>query len=304
MKLSVVVCTYNREKYIYNLLKSIAENDFSKKLYEIVVVNNNSSDNTEAECQRFRTNFPDVDFQYIEEKNQGLSFARNRGIMHTNGDVLIYVDDDALVNREYLQTYYDFFEQNPSVEAAGGAILPQYETQEPEWMTLYTKQLLTAYLYKGNEIKPFGKREFPGGGNAAYRRQVFDEIGFFNTNLGRKGTSLASAEEKDVFDRMRKRKMQIFYLPKAVLYHIIPQRKLEKEYFNQLTYEIGKSERQRTLSHSKVKFAERLFFELLKWGATCLLFVLYCVKLTPKKGVKLLFFRVNVTKGLLTRRVN
>lgn len=299
MNLSVVVCTYNREKYLYNLLKSIAENDFSKELYEIILVNNNSSDNTEAECMRFRSDFPDVDFQYVEEKKQGLSFARNRGIIHANGDVLIYVDDDALVSREYLQTYYDFFQKNPSVEAAGGAILPQYETQEPAWMTLYTKQLLTAYLYKGNDIKPFGKREFPGGGNAAYRKKVFDEIGFFNTNLGRKGTSLAGAEEKDVFDRMRKRKMQVFYLPKAVLYHIIPQRKLEKEYFDQLTYEIGKSERQRTLSYSKIKFAERLFFEFLKWGATCSLFLFYCVKFVPEKGIKLLLFRKNVTKGLL-----
>ena len=299
MKLSVVVCTYNREKNLYNLLKSISENDFPKELYEIVLINNNSSDGTEKECFRFQTDFPDVDFQYVKEEKQGLSFARNRGIMCASGDVLIYVDDDALVNRDYLKTYYDFFEQNPLVEAAGGAIIPLYETSEPVWMTFYTKQLLTAYLYKGENVKPFGKGEFPGGGNAAYRRSVFDEIGLFNTDLGRKGSSLASAEEKDVFERMRKRKMKIFYLPKAILYHIIPKRKLEKKYFNQLTYEIGKSERQRTLSYSRLKFAERLFVELLKWGATCVLFLFYLIKLTPKKGGKLLIFRRNVTKGLL-----
>ncbi len=299
MKLSVIVCTYNREKYLYNLLKSIAENDFSEKLYEIILVNNNSTDNTEKECNRFQTDFPNIDFKYVEEQNQGLSFARNKGIETAKGDVLIYVDDDAFVNPKYLKTYYDFFEKNPSVDAAGGAIIPQYETSEPIWMTFYTKQLLTAYLYKGETIKPFGKHEFPGGGNAAYRRSIFDEIGFFNTDLGRKGKSLASAEEKDVFDRMRKQKKQIFYLPEAVLYHIIPQKKLEEDYFNRLTFEIGKSERQRTLSQSKTKFAERLFLELIKWIGTCVLFVRYFISFSPQKGMKLILFRRNVTKGLL-----
>lgn len=299
MKLSVIVCTYNREKYLYNLLKSISENDFSEKLYEIILVNNNSTDNTENECIRFQNDFPNIDFRYVEEKNQGLSFARNKGIESAKGEVLIYVDDDALVNPKYLKTYYDFFEKSPSIDAAGGAIIPKYETSEPVWMTFYTKQLLTAYLYKGKTIKPFKKNEFPGGGNAAYRRRVFDEIGLFNTDLGRKGTSLASAEEKDIFDRMRKRKMQIFYLPEAVLYHIIPQKKLEEDYFNRLTFEIGKSERQRTLSQSKIKFAKRLFAELIKWIATCLLFVRYFVGFEPEKGMKLILFRKNVTKGLL-----
>ena len=60
--LSAVICTYNREKYIYNVLRSIAENDFSKDGYEIVLVNNNCTDNTEAECLRFKNDFPDVAF--------------------------------------------------------------------------------------------------------------------------------------------------------------------------------------------------------------------------------------------------
>ena len=88
-------------------------------------------------------------------------------------------------------------------------------------------------------------------------------------------------------------------MPEAVLYHIIPQKKLEEDYFNRLTFEIGKSERQRTLSQSKIKFAKRLFAELIKWIATCLLFARYFVGFEPKKGMKLILFRKNVTKGLL-----
>ena len=80
--ISVIICTYNREKYIYNVLKSVAENNLSHKDYEIVLVNNNCSDNTETECRRFQQDYPDIQFQYLIETQQGLSYARNCGIQN------------------------------------------------------------------------------------------------------------------------------------------------------------------------------------------------------------------------------
>ena len=263
--LSIIICTYNRDKYIYNVLKSIAENDFSRTGYEIVLVNNNSTDNTESECQRFQQDFPDIGFHYCVERNQGLSYARNRGIQESKGDILIYVDDDALVNKEYLQTYADFFAKNPGIAAAGGPIIPQYETAEPAWMSHYTRQLITGKLYLGEKEREFPKSAFPGGGNAAYRKEVFDKIGLFNVELGRKGNSLIGAEEKDLFDKMTTIGIRFFYLPTAILYHIIPEKKLTQDYFNRLTYSIGVSERYRTLSISKKKYAYRIVNEMIKW---------------------------------------
>ena len=98
-----------RDKYIYNVLQSIALNDYPRNLYEIVLVNNNSTDRTQDECQRFQADYPDVQFRYFVETNQGLSYARNCGIRNSQGDLLVYVDDDATVNKEYLRTYADFF---------------------------------------------------------------------------------------------------------------------------------------------------------------------------------------------------
>ncbi|MBO7255147.1 MAG: glycosyltransferase family 2 protein [Paludibacteraceae bacterium] len=301
MKISVIICTYNREKYLYNVLKSIAQNSISKDSFEILVIDNNSTDNTKIVYEQFKNDFSQINSTYIFEQHQGLSYARNRGIKESHGEILIYVDDDALVNAEYLQNYLDFFEKNKNIYAAGGPIIPLYETQEPKWMSFYTKQLLTAYLYKGERIKPFKKSEFPGGGNAAYRKCIFDKTGFFNTELGRKGDNLASAEEKDIFDKMRSQNMQIFYLPKSILYHIIPQKKLEKPYFNKLTFAIGRSERLRTLNISKTKYLKRLIIEIIKWGATLFLFCGYMLKFAPQKGWKLILFRYNVTKGLLKK---
>ena len=148
--ISVIICTYNRDKYIYNVLKSLAENDFPTEQYEIVLVNNNSTDNTIQECARFKQDFPNVVMREFMETNQGLSYARNRGIQESKGDILVYVDDDALVNKEYLRTYADFFATHPEIDAAGGPIIPQYETEEPTWMSHFTKCLITGYKYNGN----------------------------------------------------------------------------------------------------------------------------------------------------------
>jgi len=280
-------------------LKSIAKNNFPTDQYEIVLVNNNSTDNTESECNRFKSDYPDITFSYFIEYNQGLSYARNCGIKNANGDILVYVDDDATVNEEYLKTYSDFFIENPTIDAAGGPILPVYESKEPEWVSHYTRQLITGRLYLGEKQQEFPKGSFPGGGNAAYRKTVFDKVGLFNVDLGRKGDSLIGAEEKDLFDKMTTLKIRFFYLPKAILYHIIPDSKLTREHFVKLTYSIGKSERIRTQLISKKKYYHRICMEFVKWCATIVLWFKFLFQLQIMKGNKLILFRYNVTKGLL-----
>ncbi len=297
--LSVIICTYNRDKYIYNVLKSIAENDLPYENYEIILVNNNCTDNTAAECQRFVTDYQQVNYREFVETNQGLSHARNRGIKESLGDVLVYVDDDALINKEYLSTYFQFFEKNKNAFAAGGPIIPKYETEEPKWMSHYVKCLLTGYKYKGDKVVEFTGGDYPGGGNAAYRKEVFETVGLYNVDLGRKGNSLVGAEEKDIFDKMKQQDMKFYYLPTAILYHIIPEQKLSKDYFQRLTYSIGVSEYKRTKAISTTKYLKRLCMESIKWCATFVLFFKYLILLSPEKGTKLIAFRWNVTKGLL-----
>ena len=80
IEVSVIICTYNRDKYIYQTLEHIACNGFPSERYEIILIDNNSTDQTAAECQRFSCNFADLNFHYFTETQQGLSFARNRGI--------------------------------------------------------------------------------------------------------------------------------------------------------------------------------------------------------------------------------
>ena len=297
--LSIIICTYNREKYIRPLLESIAKNDYPTADYEIVLVDNNCTDNTRGVCEMFATVHPEVNLHYVVETEQGLSAARNKGIKEAKGDIIIYVDDDALVDSDYIRIYAEHFATHPDTMAAGGPIEPLYETEEPLWMSPYTKALLTAWMNYGDQIREYPNGRYPGGGNAAYRKEVFDRVGLFNTELGRKGNLLLASEEKDIFDKMKALEMKVLYLPTPVLHHCIPQAKLEEDYFNRLTLQIGRSERMRTRAISKSKYLSRLAAEVVKWGGTLALLCIYTLQGHPMKGWKLVLFRKNVTKGLL-----
>jgi glycosyltransferase involved in cell wall biosynthesis len=262
-------------------------------------VDNNCTDNTRAICEAFTKAHQGVNFRYVTEPEQGLSAARNKGIKEAKGDVIVYIDDDALVDVHYLRDYAEWFAAHPETMACGGPIEPLYEAEEPAWMTPYTKALLTAWMDYGDKVREYPKGRYPGGGNAAYRKEVFDKVGLFNTALGRKGGNLMGSEEKDIFDKMHASGMQVLYLPGPVLHHCIPQAKLEKDYFDRLTLQIGISERQRTLAVSKRKFFKRLLSEAVKWCGTLVLLCGYTISFHPAKGWKLVQFRYNVTRGLL-----
>ena len=297
--ISIIICTYNREKYIRPLLESIAKNEYPTTDYEIVLVDNNCTDNTQGVCEHFAAAHKEVAFRYVIEPEQGLSAARNKGIKEAKGDIIIYVDDDALVDSDYIRIYAEHFAVHPDTMAAGGPIEPLYETQEPSWMSPYTKALLTAWMNYGTQVREYPNGRYPGGGNAAYRKEVFERVGLFNTELGRKGNLLLASEEKDIFDKMKALGMKVLYLPTPVLHHCIPQAKLEEDYFNRLTLQIGRSERMRTRAISKGKYLSRLASEVVKWGGTLALLSIYTLQGHPMKGWKLVLFRKNVTAGLL-----
>lgn len=297
--LTVIICTYNRARYIKPLLESIVANDLPASEYEILVVDNNCTDNTQAVCHSFATAHPQIKFRIIEEKEQGLSAARNCGIREAKGDQIVYIDDDALVDTNYLREYVDYFAAHTDVMALGGPIIPLYETIEPDWMTPYTRALLTAWMDYGDKPREYPKDRFPGGGNAAYRKIVFDHVGLFNTELGRKGNLLLASEEKDIFDKMHALGMKVMYIPGPVLHHSIPQSKLEKDYFDRVTYNLGVSNRYQTLAISKSKYVKQLLKELIKWCGAIVLAIGYTLQARPTAGWKLLEFRYNVTKGLI-----
>ena len=178
--------------------------------------------------------------------------------------------------------------------AAGGRIIAEYPTGRPRWMSRYTEQPIANPMDFGPEVRPFPLSRIPGGGNMAMRRELFKRVGLFNTSLGRTGKRLIGGEESELFERIRREGMACYYVPRAVMYHIIPDEKLTADYFDRLAYNVGVSQRRRAeLRGSLFGLYVR---EAAKWLATLVL----CLVHRPEQSRYLLRLRRGITRGIKT----
>lgn len=297
MTISFIICTYNRAKYIYECLSRLAKNT-EQTGWEIVLINNNSTDNTAAECERFERDYPQTAYHYFMETQQGLSFARNRGIVESHGDWVVFLDDDAMVESDYIVNLKHYLTQNPEAAAFGGKIEPFFEEGEPEWYSKWSMGFVSA-IDQGSTVHVFPNNKFPIGANMGIKRKVVEQIGGFNTELGRTGNNLLAGEEKDLFNRIREEGGAILYFPNISVRHCIPARRTTKEFVSKLAYGIGVSERLRTRNISGAAYFKRLLGECVKWAGTIVLWFRYMIQGSRSKGDMLVLFRYNVTKGLL-----
>ena len=288
--LSIVICTYNRDKYLQKCLDHLARQTADNEQFEILVINNRSTDSTEQVCRDFQQRNPDLQFRYYFEPRQGLSFCRNRGIEESRSPVISYLDDDAFADTGYADNLISYFKHNPAVDAVGGKVTPIYQSQEPPWMSKFLLPLVAA-LDKGEKTRPFTGREFPIGANMAFRRSALEETGLFHTGLGRKADTLGSGEEKDLFYRMKKQHRKVHYLPGAHVMHHIPDERLSIEYIKKMARGIGKSEAVRVRNKGVYPVAVKWFEEFLKIGATAILALLYIITGKWAKASMLVKFR-------------
>lgn len=302
MLLSIIVCTYNREKYIYDCLQCLAKNTCQTD-WEIVFVNNQSTDGTKSEYERFVSDYPKVNIRYFLETEQGLSFARNRGIKEAKGDWLVFLDDDAMVGEDYIVNLKEQLQTCPEASAFGGQIVPFFEDKEPEWLSKWSMGFVSA-IDMGEKVKRFEEGKFPIGANMGISRKAIESVGNFNTQLGRTKQLLLGGEEKDLFLRMHAADLQIYYFPRIAVKHCIPAHRTTDSFIQKLGFGVGLSERLRTLSQSKVAYSKRLVIEAVKWMGTIVIGGYFCCCRQVPKARVLFVFRKEVTKGLFSRRLD
>jgi glycosyltransferase involved in cell wall biosynthesis len=296
--ISAIISTYNREKFLLKALNSIGIQSIDKKLIEVVIVNNNSTDSTHEISTRFIADNPQLKCKYVIEANQGLSFARNRGIAEAEGKYLTFVDDDAHLDVNFLKVVYDYFENHLNVVAIGGKIELDYEGKEPVWLTHYIAPLF-GYFDMGDKELEFPKTNFPRGSNMSFRSEIFKEAGDFNTHLGRVGRNMGSGEEKDLFYRIYNRNYKVDYVPTAIVYHAVPLSRTTDEFLRRQSEGIGSSEWIRAKEAGVFEMMRRIAYEIMAWAGSFLLFLFYLIKLQIPKGIMLLKFRCWVTRGFL-----
>ncbi|WP_210449783.1 glycosyltransferase [Vibrio crassostreae] len=210
IKFSIGICTYNRSDMLMTCLRALEKHLSHRYDYEIIVINNNSSDNTSKMLDR-------VDFvDHYLELNQGLSYARNRLIEESCGEYILFLDDDAIICSDILESYSSAIKSFPNKKIFGGKVVPELDVVIPSW---FDKNFHMAYsiLDLGDGTHSFTKPNGPIGANFLVKKSAIGNV-TFRTDLGRVGDLLLSGEETDFIVNLGGAK-DCIYVGSAVVYH-------------------------------------------------------------------------------------
>lgn len=229
MKFSVVIATYNRARELERTLESLAGLAPDGE-WEVIVVDNNSSDDTRQVVEGAGPAFP-VDLRYILEREQGRSPALNAGIRAARGRIVATTDDDVRVDRLWLDRAAEGLDALGG-DYVGGRVLPIWPGERPRWLAdgPGPQWAVIALLDYGPEPLEFGAR-VPLGVNMAFRREAFERAGLFDVRTGRKAGTLLGQEVREWCIRARAAGLRGFYVPGMCVRHVIPASRLHKTYF-------------------------------------------------------------------------
>lgn len=232
-KISVVICTYNRSDLLQMAIQSVCDQTANITEFELIVVDNNSSDNTSEIVANFSALHSNI--KYIKELNQGLSYARNRGYAESLADYVAYLDDDAKANSNWVEKAIKLIETYEP-DAFGGPIYPYYLTQKPDW---FKDEYQTFNLYDYTGLMK--KEHSLSGSNMIFKKEILQEFDGFSVNLGMKGNKQAYGEESDLIERLKDAGKKIYYDQKLSVLHLVPEHKLNPIFFLSFYYNTGKA---------------------------------------------------------------
>jgi glycosyltransferase involved in cell wall biosynthesis len=227
--ISAIICTHNRDTYLGAAIDSLLAQNTAIG-FEVIVVDNGSSDRT-AEVVKQRLSDPRL--KYVFEPLLGLSVARNTGAVNASGEILAYLDDDAVASASWLQILYSAYQDNSKLAIAGGKVTllwPQ-GIQPPRWLSPGLAANLGAYDLGTSVVYIENPGLTPRGLNYSIRSSFLAEIGGFDTNLGRVGKNLLSNEELQMTELALKRGWQVAYLPDALAAHNVSPERLHRSWF-------------------------------------------------------------------------
>jgi glucosyl-dolichyl phosphate glucuronosyltransferase len=224
MDVTIAICTWNQAGLLDRALRRLAELRVPEGLrWEVLVVDNNCTDDTPVVVARHADRLP---VSRLVERAQGLSNARNCALKHAAGDLLIYIDDDVLVDDGWLDAYSVAMARWPKAAYFGGIIVPKYEGELPKWFRGH--RVLASNVGEAHDLGPhereLNRGEFPWGGNMAFRRTAVR--GFtFRPELGRRGSERAACEDEAFCQELADAGLTGVWLPGAAIQHVIgPQR--------------------------------------------------------------------------------
>ena len=260
VKISSVICTFNRAHYLRKALQSLVDQALPKEQYEIIVVDNHSTDDTN---EVVREEFGYVsNLRYIYESILGLSQARNTGWKNARGRYVAYLDDDAVADQGWLAKIIEVFETvKPQPGCVGGKVEPIWETPRPAWLLDNMTSWLAILNYSDTPVA-LDNPNYLVGANIAYPRHLLEMMGGFQTSLGRRGKSLLSNEETLLHRELNTMGYACMYHPEIIAWHHIQAYRLKKAWFIRRLYWQGVSDALVQIEREPPSALRRLRFAL------------------------------------------
>jgi glycosyltransferase involved in cell wall biosynthesis len=230
MNISVIVCTYNRCSDLHQALTSLASSQVTESMkWEVLVIDNNSSDDTSTVVQEFIRRYP-TRFRYVFESTPGRSHALNRGIRESQAEVLAFTDDDVIVEPNWLQNLTQSIFSS-GYAGASGRTLPARNFTPPNWLPMNEYFALAPLALFDRGLESIDLTEAPFGNNMAFRRETFERYGTFRCDIGRRPGTILGSEDSEFGERLLAAGEKLRYEPTAVLYHAVPAQRVTKKYF-------------------------------------------------------------------------
>jgi glycosyltransferase involved in cell wall biosynthesis len=263
--ISVILCTRNRADLFEKAMASVVRQDFPKADYEIVVVDNGSTDRTPEIARHFQRLAP---VRYVLENRIGLCVARNTGWQNATGRYISFFDDDAIAGSGWLRAIWDAFERVPkSVGVIGGCVHPIWQGTRPPWLPDEIACSLTIVDWGPSEkiIQDIG-REWLAGANMAIPKAVLLEIGGFHPWLDRVGNNLLSSGDVFLQKEVMRRGYQCLYVPSIAIQHLVPPSRLNQKWFMRRFYWQGVSDAVMRLIEQSPTPVGRMWLALARIG--------------------------------------
>ena len=239
--ISVILCTYNRAARIKAVLENFGKIHRPSDLaWELIVVDNNSTDATEAIVREYQRAVP-FDVRYVFEGKQGHSHARNRGIVESKGLVLAFTDDDVIVDAHWLEQLRHTSDRFDCL-GVGGKIVPKWTCPKPAWLREdgpYALMKAIVSFDQGDGTCVL--KTPPFGANMSFRRTAFERYGLFRTDLGRVGARLLGCEDTEFGSRLLRNNERLIYNSDILVYHPVEHERATKRYFQRWYFEYGRA---------------------------------------------------------------
>jgi glycosyltransferase involved in cell wall biosynthesis len=228
IKISIIVCTYQNPSMLQETLNSLIIQTLAPEIFEVIVVDNNSKDSTYEVVCEYEKKATNV--RYVYEENQGLSFARNKGIGVSKADIVAFIDDDAIADKCWIEKILEPYELMDDIWAVGGKTLPLWRAPRPTWITDDNLHSLSVRDY-GEKSRELIWPERMIGVNCSFRKEIFSKIGYFDTQLGRKKNILFDQEDTEIQKGIHEQGKKVYYSPDALVHHIITKNRTNPDYF-------------------------------------------------------------------------